>query len=169
MNNRRWRCLVVAAIVMLVPTFAHADVIWPALFLEPRLLSVPIVVVGLLIEAAVLRLGFRMRWLKAIFASAVANAISAALGAVLIPVAGIAWEIFPGILLYKVLNMGTFNPFTWAATFSLATAVTTAIEVGSLHAIFNVPLMPRTWGLWFFANAASVSLAFASFAIQPDR
>jgi hypothetical protein len=167
MIKRQWRLACALASVALIPTVAHADLVWPALFIEPRLLSVPIVVVGLLIEASVLRFGFQMRWPRAIFASVVVNSISAALGAILIPLAGVAWEFFPGALIDRALNVGTFNPLTWSATFFLAVAVTTGVEVVCLRAIFKVPWTPRTWGLWLIANAASVSLAFASFAVQP--
>jgi hypothetical protein len=167
MGYRRWHFACAAALVAFAPAVAQADMVWPALFLEPRLLSVPIVVLGLAIETAVLRFGFRMNWPKAVLASITVNAISTVLGVVLIPLAGIAWEFFPGLLLYKALNMGTFNPLTWAATFLLAVAITTGVEVGALRIIFKVPLTARTWGLWFVANTASVSLAFASFAVQP--
>jgi hypothetical protein len=43
-------------------------------------------------------------------------AFSSLLGWALIPLAGVAWEIFPSIPLYKLLDIGTFNPGTWAAT-----------------------------------------------------
>lgn len=151
----------------LVPAEAHADVVWPALILEPRLLSIPVIGLGMLLEAGMLRFAFHLSWFKSIFGSALVNGISAALGIILIPLAGVVWEIIPGLLLYKIFRVGTFNPFTWAGTFFLATVVTTAVEVTCLRMIFKLPLNRRTWGLWFIANAASVGLAFGSLIIHP--
>lgn len=153
---------------LLLPTAAYADVVWPALMLEPRLLSIPVIVSGLLVEAAMLRFGFQMPWTRAASLSLTVNAISTVAGIIAIPAAGIVWEFFPGTVLYQLLKMGTFNPLTWTATFLLATLVTTAIEVACLRGIFGVPATRRTWALWSLANAASVGLAFSSLFITDD-
>jgi hypothetical protein len=141
--------------------------VWPALSVERKLLSIPVIVTGLLIEALVLRFLFTMNWKRAFTVSVVVNAISTGLGVLLIPLAGIGWEIFPGLVLYKVLNMGTFNPITWSATFLFALGITTSIEVVCLRRLFGVPPGKRTWFWWTLANAVTVGLAFASLAIQP--
>jgi hypothetical protein len=159
--------VVLTAALALIPVAAHADMVWPALFLEPRLVSVPIIALGYLVEALVLNRAFAMAWPKALLVSAVVNAISAAIGVIAIPLAGIGWEIFPGILLYQAFNMGTFNPLTWTASLVLATGITTAIEVGCLRWIFKVPASHRTWAIWFLANLVSVGLAFLSFFFAP--
>jgi hypothetical protein len=137
------------------------------LFLEQKMLSIPVMVSGLLVEALVLRFWFTMNWKRAFTASVVVNAISTVLGVLLIPLVGIGWEIFPGLVLYKALNMGTFNPITWSATFLLALGITTSIEVFCLRRLFRVPAGKRTWLWWTLANAVTVGLAFASLAIQP--
>lgn len=166
-RTKRWIQVGMALAAACAPGIAHADVVWPALFLEPRLLSVPVVAMSLLIEAAALHFAFGMRWARAGLVAVAVNTLSAALGFLLIPLAGIVWEIFPGLLLYKFLKMGTFNPLTWAATFVLAVGVTTCIEVACLRVHFNVPWDRRSWALWLGANAITVGLAFASFAIEP--
>ena len=43
--------VVLTAALALIPVAAHADMVWPALFLEPRLVSVPIIALGYLVEA----------------------------------------------------------------------------------------------------------------------
>jgi len=152
---------------LVVPSAARADVVWPALFLERRLLSIPVILSGLLVEGLILRLCFAMTWKQALKASVVVNAISTALGVLLIPLSGIAWEFFPGILLYKGFDLGTFNPITWSATFLFALAITTSIEVLCLRRLFCVPAGRRTWIIWTLANAVTVGLAFASLTIRP--
>ncbi|MBO9546056.1 hypothetical protein [Caulobacter sp.] len=160
----RWTLGLAAAAA---PSIAHADMVWPALFLEPRLLSVPVVVLGLLIESAMLRFGFGLSWRRSALLAIVVNAVSAALGFFVIPLAGIAWEFFPGQVLYAIFDLGTFNPFTWTANFLLAVAITTGIEAACLRIGFKLPWSRMRWGLWLGANAVTVALAFLSFAIEP--
>jgi hypothetical protein len=167
MQNNHRTTIALAVAFISIPAVARADMVWPAIFLEPRLVSIPVIGLGYLVEALVLHRAFAMAWPKALLASGVVNAISAAIGLIAIPLAGIGWEIFPGILLYQTFNMGTFNPVTWTASFVLATGITTAIEVGCLRWIFKVPASRRTWAIWFLANAVSVGLAFLSFFFAP--
>jgi hypothetical protein len=88
---------------------------WPAMVLEERLLSVIPIVAGLVVEWLALRFGgFDLSWKKAAVVDVVMNAVSTIVGIVLIPVLGLVWEIFPGVVLYKFFSIGTFNPGTWA-------------------------------------------------------
>lgn len=165
--KRSFGRLAIALAALTLPSAAHADVVWPALFIERKLLSIPVIVSGLLVEALVLRFWFAMNWKRAFRASVAVNAISTVLGVLLIPVAGIAWEVFPGLILYRAFDMGTFNPLTWSATFLLALAITTSLEVACLRRLFAVPAGRRTWLLWTLANLVTVGLAFVSLVVQP--
>ena len=165
--KRSYARLVIALIALALPSAARADVVWPALYVEQKLLSVPVIILGLLVEALALRFCFAMNAKRALIASLAVNAISTVLGVLLIPLAGIVWEIFPGLILHKGFNMGTFNPITWSATFLFALGITTSIEVACLRRLFGVPAGWRTWLWWTLANATSVGSAFASLAIRP--
>lgn len=155
------------AVLCLLPTAASANLIWPAALLEARLLSAPVIAAGLLIEIAVLRFGFRLGWARAALAATAVNAISAAIGLIAIPLLGIVWEIFPGILIHRALNVGTFNPVTWAATFAIAALVTALIEALALRWIFRLPWTCARSAIWLLANAVTVALAFLSFFVTP--
>lgn len=109
-----------------------------------------------------LRFGLQVSWKRAIAGSLVVNLVSTIAGIVLIPLAGILWEIFPGLFFYFVLNIGTFNPVTWAATFFLTLGITTGIEVVCLKWWFHIPYDRRTWTCWTLINAVTVGMAFAS-------
>jgi hypothetical protein len=146
-----------------------ADMIWPALFLEGRLLSVPIIIAGLVIE-------FFFVWRitdlgagRAIFADLVMNATSTLLGIFLIPISGIVWEIFPGLVLYRWFNVGTFNPGTWVATFCFAVLINAALETLIVAKVFRQKMGKRGFGWLCLANGLSVGLAFASFLIYPMK
>ncbi len=154
---------------MLFPVVAHANVVWPALYLETRLFSWWAVSVGLLVEYVFVRHLFKVALPKAILATITANAASAILGVLLIPLAGIAWEVFPGLLFYHFLNMGTFNPITWCATFLIACAINVALEGLVYKKIFKFSFLFKSkMFLWFMlANTASVGVATASLIINP--
>ncbi len=85
--------------------------------LEKHLLGVIPIMAGLVIEWLALWLGgFDLSWKKAAVVDIVMNAVSTMGGMVLIPMLGLRWEVLPGVVLYKVFGVGTFNPGTWAAT-----------------------------------------------------
>jgi hypothetical protein len=144
-----------------------ADMVWPALFLEQRLLAVPVISAGLLLEYVFVLRITELGTKRSILADLVMNAVSTLAGILLIPIAGIAWELFPGTFLYHNFNLGTFNPWTWTATFLLAVAINTTIEFFVLRRFFKQRLGKRGFGWLFVANTLSVGLAFASFLIFP--
>src|SRR5882762_5763464 len=135
----------------------YADVVWPALVLEQRILSVIPITAGLIVEWAALCFGgFGLSWKKAAVVDVVMNAVSTGAGIVLIPALGFAWEFFPGLVLYKVFKVGTFNPGTWAAIFVMAVLATTAIEASVVRWVFKVPLGRRRFWILCAANCVSV-------------
>jgi hypothetical protein len=95
------------------------------------------------------------------------NAASCLLGTILILILGIGWEFFPGIVLYKVFNISTFNPGTWAATFFMAVFVNALLENFVINKGFKKKLGWR--GFWWLslANGASVGIAFISLSLFP--
>ena len=90
-------------------------------------------------------------------------------GIPLIPLLGLAWEFFPGTVLYKVLNIGTFNPGTWVATFLLATIATSMLEAAVVKWAFKIAMNKRRLGVLCLANSLSVGIAFASLWLHPPN
>ena len=152
-----------------VPTLL-ADMVWPALVLEQRLISVIPIIVGLLTEWLVLRLGgFGLSWKRAAVVDIVMNLVSTVAGIPLIPLLGLAWEVFPGHVLYKFFNIGTFNPGTWAATFIMATFATTGVEAAVVRWGFRIALGWRRFGVLGLANSLSIAIAFISLWLRPPH
>lgn len=135
--------------------------------LEPRLLGVWSIPAGLAVEYGFLVWLMRLGPWRALLVDIAMNAASSACGLVLVPLAGIAWEFFPGILMYKVFHIGTFNPVTWAATFVLAVLVNSGIEGLVISRGFKTPLSRAQFLVLCTANAVSVGLAFVSFYFEP--
>jgi len=158
-----------------VPSFSsitplYADMVWPAVVLEKHLLGVIPIMAGLVIEWLALWLGgFDLSWKKAAVVDIVMNAVSTMGGMVLIPMLGLLWEVLPGVVLYKVFGVGTFNQGNWAATFAMAVFATTAIEATVVNWGFKIQLDRRRFWILCGANGLSVAVAFASLWIHPTK
>ena len=146
-----------------------ADVIWPALLLEGRILTWWAIITGLVVEYLFVRRITNLPIARALLADIVMNAVSTLLGMLAIPFACIVWEFFPGIFLYKIFNIGTFNPGTWTATIIIAAGINALIEGFVLRRFFKQPITKSGFWLLFAANAISVGLAFGSLLYLPPR
>lgn len=156
-------------ILLLLPTAAYANVVWPALYLETRLFSWWAISIGLLVEFFFIKWLFNLPSKKASIATVSANAVSAVAGVILIPLAGIAWEIFPGSVIYWAFSVGTFNPATWGATFVLGCLVNARIEGVVYKKWFYSQFRFKSKAfLWLLvANSLSVGAAFISLWLKP--
>jgi hypothetical protein len=161
--------ILVSLSLCIISSHALADVVWPALLLETRMLTWWAIGLGLLIEFLVVRWLFALTLQRAAIATLVANAASTVLGVLLLPIAGFAWEFFPGSIYMLLLHWGTFNPITWAATFLLACLVNTVVEAFIYKHVFTLRVRWREFFWVCVANALSIAVAFASlFAAPPE-
>jgi hypothetical protein len=146
-----------------------ADVVWPALFLEQRLFSWWAIGLGLVVEFCFVRWLSTLSWRMCIVADLSMNTASALLGIFLLPLVGIAWEYFPGIILYKVFDIETFNPGTWTATFLFAVFINGILEWLVLRYAFRQKIGRRVFWWLCVANSLSVALAFGSLFVHPPQ
>jgi len=156
-------------ILLLLPTAAYANVVWPALYLEARLFSWWAICIGLLVEFFFIKYLFSLPTKNAAIATVSANAVSAVAGIILIPLAGIAWELFPGSVINWAFSWGTFNPITWGATFVLGCLVNGLLE-GAVYKKWFCPQFrfKSKALLWLLvANSISVGAAFISLWLKP--
>jgi hypothetical protein len=164
---RRTPAVLITVALALCPSVASADVIWPALIFVGHLLSVPAIGIGLAVEILCLRRLLKMSWRTSLLAGVAMNLVSCALGVVLIPLVGIVWEVFPGLILYYGFNIGTFNPGTWAATFLLAAVVNALVEAITLRFLFGIAFSRRVLIILALANCASVAVACFTLWLEP--
>ena len=140
-----------------------ADIVWPALVLEKRMLSLVPIVVGLIVEWLALWLcGFGLTWTKAAVVDVVMNTVSSLAGILLIPALGMGWEYGPGQLLRRIASLGSLSDIDWLATFAIALLVTTGVEALVVRWGFRIPLGRRRLAVLLGANFASVGFAFVS-------
>jgi hypothetical protein len=146
-----------------------ADVVWPAMFLAGRLMALWAIGIGLVIELFFVRWLTGFSWTKSLLADVAMNAASSLVGLFLIPIGGLAWEFTAGLIMYKTLNIGTFNPITWAATFLIAVFINSALETTVLCRAFKQKPFNRFFWWLSLANALSVGVALASIFMYPPR
>jgi hypothetical protein len=148
-----------AFFLLLLPSVALANLVWPAVYVTMGLVTWWVVAAGLVIETVALCLLLRTSLAKSLLLAFSMNAISAVLGIVLVPLAGIAYEFLPGLLINWLFSWGTFNPVAWVATFLLAAVINATVEGTVLSKAFAISLN-RTHKLWLVAlNFATVALA----------
>jgi hypothetical protein len=167
MRKQAVRILAILTACVATCTIARADVVWPALYLESRLLSLWAIPAGLLAEFAFLRWWLRLSARRAIVADVVMNAASALVGLFAIPIAGLGWELSFGQLVNATFNVGTFNPAAWLVTCAFAVLINTAIEAVVLRHVFKTPLTRSRIAGLSLANGVSVGLAMASLQMAP--
>lgn len=156
-------------LLLFISLSASANMVWPALYLEARLFSWWAISLGLLVEFFFIRWLFDFSAKKASIATVSANAVSAVAGIILIPLAGIAWEVFPASIINKIFSWGTFNPITWIGTFVLGCLVNGLLE-GAVYKKWFAPefKFKSKAFLWLLAaNAISVGAAFVSLWLKP--
>lgn len=160
---------IIACLLLIISFSAYANMVWPAVYLEARLFSWWAISAGLVIESIFVLKLFNLPAIKAFIATFCANFVSAVAGIILIPLSGIAWEIFPGSIFNELFNMGTFNPITWSATFIIACMINVAIEGGVYQKLFKLPFKYKSKTFFWFliANAFSVGVALISVFINP--
>ncbi len=149
-----------AAILLLAtPKIALANIVWPALYLSSAFYTWWVIAIGVLVEYIAIQRLFKLSLLRTALVDLTANSISALLGLALIPLSGIAYEIFPGSLINWAFNWGTFNPISWASAIPLAASVNLLVEGLSMKLLFGLTLTKRARSILFATNLITVGLA----------
>jgi hypothetical protein len=163
---QRIRMIAATAALLLASAAAQADIVLPALYLETRLFSLWSVGIGLIFACILVRALFAFPLWRAVLAAVLAKTASTLAGAVLMPLAGLAWEL-PARIYRPWFGWGGFDPLSWGLTLLLACLIHGGVEALAYRYGFKQPL--RRPGLaWIFALAAlSVALAFASLYLAP--
>lgn len=150
----------------MVPMYPHAvfthhalaNVVWPALYLLGRMVSLWVIAFGLFVEFFFVWRMTGLGWRRAAWADAAMNLASGVVGLILIPAAGLVVVLpFPS----------TFGPASWVATFCVAVLTNAWVEGLVLRKGFGRSVGRRGVWLLCLANALSVGAAFGSFRLYP--
>ncbi len=163
------RILVAALLLLAFSGPALANVIWPAAILTERLLSWWVIAASLLIEFLFVWWAFHLPPLKALLATIAANAISAAVGLLVLPYLGLFLELGLHVSGLGVkIGWDTFSPAGWVITFLLAALLSFAIELAVYRYGYKLLVDRRVVTLLLLANVITAGIAFISLDIIPD-
>jgi hypothetical protein len=156
---------IIPILLILIPSQAFANVVWPGLFVSHRMVywSIP---VGVLIEFFILKKIIRKKWSYIFLVTLVTNIISTFFGILGTLFGTLAYEFSVGSILYKFFHVGTFNPLSWTFAIIIGTLVSTIIEVLALRLIFKIDLNTKQRYLYLLANFLSTLVAFVTILIK---
>jgi hypothetical protein len=168
MNKKTVLLAVLGVLVFSTP--ARADIVWPGLILETRLLSFWAIAIGLVVEYAFLRWFFRFGVLKSVGVDLCMNGASTVLGCILLLFATFVWELPSDLFFRPLLGWKTGHAIDMVVACLLAVTINAVLESLVVGFTFNGPVPVGKKGFWvlFAANAISVGLAYASlFFVRP--
>jgi len=144
-----------------------ANVVWPALYAEDAINSLPIIALSLVIEFFFFRRLFNISNKQALFYDLSANLASGLIGMVGRPLSGLLYEVTIGILVMRVFEWGTFNPIAWVAVPIFGGALNAILELLPIRLIWKHKITKGNF-LWIWlANIITISLATAWIATHP--
>ncbi len=154
-----WVIIVLAVLALGLPSEALANVVWPALYVETKISSIPIIALSLLAELWFFKWLFKLDFKEAFLYALAANVVSGVLGIVLRPLSGIAYEISLGLLINWLFDWGTFNPVAWFFVPVIAGALNAILELGTIRLIWKKRITRRNYYLTWAINTATAALA----------
>ena len=152
-----------------VPSLAYGDLVWPALYAETKVNSLPIIALSLALEYLAIRWLFKTNVNKSIFYTIVANTVSGILGVLLRPLSGIVWEISLGQVVIFLFKWGTFNPVAWFFVPVIGGALNSALELLSIKVIWKEKFTRRRFVILWIVNWITVGIATIWVIISPSR
>jgi hypothetical protein len=145
---------------MFMASVAHADVVWPALYVASSHFRVwYVVILGLLLEAVVLRWRLLLDTKKALLISFIANAFSSTVGIFILAFGMLGWH-------FIVDNFveGTFASFNKIATIGLMLIGSTFLEVLVVRGLWKYPIR-QTLPVFILGNILSYGVIIADLFI----
>lgn len=152
------KSIMVFAIIIFVTraSVAHADVVWPALYvIDSHSRFWYIVIGGLLLEASVLRWRLIPDVKKALFVSLIVNAFSSTVGIFILAFGMVGWHF----IVDNFVN-GTFSSFNQIVTIGIMLFGSVFLETLIARGIWKYPLW-RTFPIFILGNIFSYGVIVA--------
>ena len=136
------------------------NIVWPALYLIERLLSIWVISLSLLVEFVFLWKLLRLGAKRAILADLAMNLASAVLGFILIGFLG---------LIVVLPFRSTFGMGAWTATFIVGVLINACIESLVVSKGFKADFGKKDFRLLVLANTLTMAIAYGSFYFFPIK
>lgn len=156
-----------AVLLVLARSCLVANVVWPALYVEARMNSIPIITASLVLEYFVYKYLFQLNVKKAVLYTLAANIVSGLVGIVLRPVSGLGYEFTVGILMERLFGWGTFNPLAWCFVPVIGGAINAALELLTIRLVWKNGITVRIFLIAWVINTITVAMATAWVLYDP--
>ena len=150
---------IVVLLGFLIPSTTFANMVWPALYTESKLSSVPIIVLSLVIEYFFFKWLFRINIRQAVIYTIIANLVSGVLGLFLRPMSGIAYELSLGGIINLLFNWGTFNPIAWIFVPIIGGVINAFLELLTIRLLWKQKFNKHRFLLIWMINTVTIAIA----------
>lgn len=164
-----YSALLQALLLVLAQSCLVANVVWPALYTEARMNSIPIISASLVLEYFVYKYLFQLNVKKALLYTLAANIASGLAGMVLRPVSGLGYEFTVGMLTERLFGWGTFNPVAWCFVPVIGGAINAALELLAIRLIWKNGITGRIFLIAWVINTVTVAMATVWVLYDPPR
>ena len=147
---------------------AHANFIWPTAFLAEKWFSIPVIILGLLIEIGFVKYFTKVSWRKSAIVGAAMNIASATVGVVFSLIVGVLVSftlLAPVGLIFRRMNIMVLY---WLIGYICSILVNVWIEGSIIQKMIKLSIS-KTFQWLFFANAISVGICLICFAIDDSH
>lgn len=138
-----------------------ANVVWPALYAENKVSSIPIIGLSLVIEFFFFRRLFNPNAKQAGFYTLAANLASGLVGLIGRPLSGLLYELTIGMLVMWIFDWGTFNPVTWISVPIFGGALNALLELLTIRIIWKHKLSKKNFYWMWLVNILTIGIATA--------
>lgn len=138
-----------------------ANVVWPALYAEDKVSSIPIIGLSLGIEFFFFRRLFNLNAKQAGFYTLAANLASGLVGLIGRPLSGLLYELTIGMLVMWIFDWGTFNPVTWISVPIFGGALNALLELLTIRIIWKHKLSKKNFYWMWLVNILTIGIATA--------
>lgn len=136
-----------------------ANVVWPAMFVENKVSSVPIILLSLFIEYFFFRKLFALSNKQAALYVLIANIFSGFVGLLGRPLSGLLYEVTIGQVVMWLFDWGTFNPVAWCFVPIFGGALNAILELLAIRVIWKHKLTRKNFYWMWIANIITISIA----------
>lgn len=158
MNNKE-KIILPLIFSFVFPSMAYANIVWPALYTETKVSSIPIIILSLIIEFFFFKWLFKIDVKKAFYYTGIVNIASGILGSVLRPLSGIFYEMSLGMIINMLFNWGTFNPVAWFFVPIIGGAINAFLELLTIRLIWKHKMNKKNYFLTWVINTITVAIA----------
>ena len=167
MVSNKSKIIAITCLTGLIPLAAYGNVVWPALYAEAKVNSVPIIALSLVLEFFVIKALFKRDFKTSVFITLVINLVSGLAGLLLRPLTGLAWEFTLGSLLIMLLDWGTFNPVSWFFVPIIGGAINAALELFTVKIVWKEQFSKKNYLALWAINWLTVGIATLWVVIAP--